>query len=153
MLKDIDFNEIDIVTIAYGTNDFTGNITLENADNALDTTSFAGALRYSIETLLTAYPHLKIFVCSQVWRFWMDSNNVYTEDSDTHTNGKGAKLPEFVTKTEDVSKEYHLPYIDTYYNTGFNKFNRGMYFSTTDGTHPLTIGLHVIAHVVARSLY
>lgn len=153
MLKGIDFNEVDIVTIAYGTNDFTGNIVLENAENAQDTASFAGALRYSIETLLTAYPHLKIFVCSQVWRFWMDSNNVYTEDSDTHTNSHGAKLPEFVDKTEALSKEYHLPYIDTYYSTGFNKFNRGMYFSGTDGTHPLTTGLHVIAHVVARSLY
>lgn len=153
LLKSIDFNEVDIVTIAYGTNDYTGNNQIDNADNSHDTSAFAGALRYSIETLLTAYPHLKIVVCSQTWRFWMDASGVFTEDSDTRTNENGVKLTEFVEKTESVAKEYHLPYIDNYYATGFNKFNRSVYFSETDGTHPLTVGLHVIAANMAKELY
>lgn len=153
MLKGIDFNKVDIVTIAYGTNDFMGGNDLENTNDLYSTSTFAGALRYSIETLLTSYPHLKIFVCSQVWRFWMDSSGAYTEDSDTYANADNMTLVDFVEKTEGVAKEYHLPYIDNYYTTGFNRFNCGVYFSATDGTHPLPTGLHIIAAHMAKELF
>lgn len=151
ILKGLDFANVDIITIAYGTNDFTGNIGLENPENAKDTTKFAGALRYSVETLLNAYPHLKIFVCSQAYRFWMDANNVFTEDSDTKMFN-GVKLTDFVAKTSEVAKEYHLPYINNY-DIGMNKYNRSYYFGATDGTHPLTTGCHLIAQHIAKELF
>ena len=152
ILKGLDFSKVDIVTIAYGTNDFMGGISLENANNAKDTNTFAGALRYSVEKLLTAYPHLKIFVCSQTYRFWMDASNAFTEDSDTKTNGNGVKLTDFVEKTEEVAKAYHLPYINNY-DIGMNKYNRSQYFPATDGTHPLTTGCHLIAAHIAKELF
>lgn len=151
ILKGLDFANVDIITIAYGTNDFTSSVGMENADNAKDTTKFAGALRYSVETLLNAYPHLKIFVCSQTYRFWMDESNVFTEDSDTKVLG-GVKLTDFVTKTEEVAKEYHLPYINNY-DIGMDKYNRSYYFGATDGTHPLTTGCHLIAQHIAKELF
>lgn len=151
ILKGLDFNDVDIITIAYGTNDFTSADKLDDTDNRLDTNTFAGALRYSIETLLTAYPHLKIFVCSQTYRFWM-ADGAFVDDSDTHTNDNGVKLTDFVVKTKEVAEQYHLPYIDNY-NVGFNKFNRGYYFSATDGTHPLTVGCHLIARRMANDMY
>jgi lysophospholipase L1-like esterase len=104
-----------------------------------------------VETLLNAYPHLKIFVCSQTYRFWVDSSNVFIDDSDTHVYG-GAKLTDFVAKTKEVAKEYHLPYIDNY-DIGMNKYNRSYYFSATDGTHPLTTGCHLIAQHIAKELF
>lgn len=151
ILKSLDFSNVDIITIAYGTNDFTRGDLLDD-DDTLSKDTFAGALRYSIEKLLTAYPNLKIFICSQTYRFWVDDSNAFTDDSDTHTvNDK--KLTDFVAKTKAVAEEYHLPYIDNYYGLGFNKFNRSQYFSETDGTHPLTTGCHVIAAHIARSLF
>ena len=151
ILKGLNFADVDIITIAYGTNDFTSSVSLVKED-AKDTTSFAGALRYSVETLLNAYPHLKIFVCSQTYRFWMDESNVFTEDSDTYTNIDGEKLTDFVAKTEEVAKEYHLPYINNY-DIGMNKYNRSLYFPATDGTHPLTTGCHLIAQHIAKELF
>ena len=158
ILKGLDFSKVDIVTVAYGTNDFTSNDVLDNAENAYDKESYAGALRYSIEKLLTAYPNLKIFVCSQTYRFWMDDSYVFTEDSDTHTNINGVKLTDFVAKTEEVAKEYHLPFIDNYYGLGFNKFNRTVYFlnsqgAVTDSTHPNAVGCRLIAEHMANELF
>lgn len=153
ILKGLDFNDVDIITIAYGTNDFTNGDVLENASNLYDIESYAGALRYSIETLLTAYPHLKIFICSQTYRFWMDDSNVFTQDSDTYLNTKNVKLTDFVEKTKEIAKEYKLPFIDNYYSLGFNKFNRSHYFPATDGTHPLTTGCHLIAEHMANELF
>lgn len=153
ILKGLNFANVDIITIAYGTNDFTGSDALDDPEDALSKDTYAGALRYSIETLLAAYPHLKIFLCSQTYRFWMDESGVFTEDSDTRVNSKGAKLTDFVAKTEEVAREYHLPFIDNYYGLGFNKFNRSAYFYETDGTHPMLAGCKRIAERMARKLY
>lgn len=152
ILKGLDFSKVDIVTIAYGTNDFTASVNLDNANNAYDTSTFAGALRHSVEALLTAYPHLKIFVCSQTYRFQMDGDGIFTEDSDTETNSNQVKLTDFVAKTEALAKEYHLPYINNY-DIGMNKYNRSQYFAATDGTHPITTGCKLIATHMAKKLF
>lgn len=152
LLKSIDFSKVDIITIAYGTNDFTASVAMDNTENNKDTTRFAGALRYSIETLLNTYPHLKIFVCSQTYRFWLDDSGAFIEDSDTHENLNGTKLTDFVTKTKEVAEEYHVPYIDNY-NIGMNKYNRSVYFSSTDGTHPILAGCDLMAANIAKKLF
>ena len=152
LLKTLDFNNVDIITIAYGTNDFTGGKPLDSETNVLDTTTFGGALRYSIETLLTAFPHLKIFVCTPTWRFWL-TDGAYDYNSDTYTNSMNNKLTDFVEKTKEICKEYHIPCIDNYYELGFNKFNRSRYFSATDGTHPIKEGRRLMAEHIAKYLF
>lgn len=149
LLKSIDWDKVDIVTIAYGTNDFTGGNTLDNAENFGD---YAYSLRYSIETLLTAYPHLKIFVCGQTYRFWFNDSGEFDYDSDTYTY-KDHKLTDFVAKTAEVCAEYHLPFIDNYDGLGINKFNRGQYFPADDGTHHNAAGARLIAEHMARELF
>lgn len=153
LLKSIKWNDVDIITIAYGTNDFTASVDIDSETNIYDTTTFAGALRYSIEKLLGTYPHLKIFVCGQTYRFWMDSSNVFTDDSDTRTNTNGVKLTDFVQKTKDVSNGYHLKFIDNYFDLGINKFNRSHWFPATDGTHHNKLGGKLIAEHMANELY
>ena len=152
LLKSIDFSKVDIVTIAYGTNDFTACVSMDNTENPKDIKTFAGALKYSIETLLSAHPHLKIFVCSQTYRFRMDADGVYTTDSDIRANEKGFKLPDYVQKTKEVAKDYHLPFINNY-NIGMSKFTRSVYFSPTDGTHPIQAGCDLIASNIAKELF
>lgn len=153
LLKSIKWNDVDIITIAYGTNDFTASVDIDSETNIYDTTTFAGALRHSIEKLLGTYPHLKIFVCGQTYRFWMDSSNVFTEDSDTKINANGVKLTDFVQKTKSVSNEYHLKFIDNYFDLGINKFNRSHWFPATDGTHHNKLGGKLIAEHMANELY
>lgn len=153
LLKSIDFSKVDIITIAYGTNDFTGNMPIGNEANSYDTETYAGALRYSIETLLTAFPNINIFICSQTYRFWMDESGEFIEDSDTKTNYHGYKLPDYVAKTQEIANEYKLPYIDVYYSLGINKFNRDIYFPNNDGTHHNEKGRERIALKIAKELY
>lgn len=149
-LKGIDFNDVDIVTIAYGTNDFTGGVLVDDEANLLNTNTYGGALRYSIETLLTAYPHLKIFVCTPAWRFWIEGGE-YSSDSDTRILS-GQSLIDFVNKAKGICSTYHIPCIDNYFNLGFNKFNKYQYFSTTDGTHPNENGRKLMGERIAGVL-
>ena len=151
LIKATDFSKVDIVTIAYGTNDFTSNIPLDNAENPHDTTTLAGALRTSIESLLTAYPNLRIFVLSLAYRFYIDANNEYIEDSNTRTNSNNNTIPNFNAKLKEVAGEYNIPFVDNY-NIGIGKFNRYQYFSVTDGTHHNETGRKLIAEHLAGAL-
>ena len=153
LLKSIDFNTVDIITIAYGTNDWTGNGSkMDNADNLYDTNYFGGALRYSVERLLGAYPNLKIFVLCPTYRFWMDENGEFVEDSDTKTSNSHTLL-EYVELSKTIAKNYHIPFIDNYYELGINKFNRGYYFPSTDGAHHNKNGRILLAEHIAKELF
>ena len=154
-LKSIDFNEVDIITIAYGTNDFTANNRKLYTDNKYDLETYAGALRYSIETITQAYPHISIFICTPTYRFWPDKDNGYAfiDDSDTRVNLRHNTLLDYVQAAKDVAAEYNLTCIDNYYELGINKDTRQMYFSAADGTHPLPAGRLLIAKNIVRYLF
>ncbi|MBQ5607874.1 MAG: SGNH/GDSL hydrolase family protein [Oscillospiraceae bacterium] len=155
LIKSIDFANLDILTIAYGTNDFTSSMAIDNKDNLLDTTTVCGALRYSIETLLTAYPNLRIFVLLPTYRFWVDANNgnAFVNDSETYTNNRGKTLAEYSTAITEAAKAYNLPVIDNYTELGINKLNRYQYFSMADGTHHIEAGRKLIAKHLAHELW
>ena len=153
LIQSIDFSTLDILTIAYGTNDFTGSNPIDNADNPLDPSTVCGALRYSIETLLAAYPQLHIFVLLPTWRFVMDDDGNFVEDSSTMTNGLGRTLPDYVQAIAETARAYNLPVIDNYYGLGINRFNRAQYFGGKDGVHQNEAGRERIAERLAHELW
>ncbi len=151
LLKSLDFSKIDAITIAYGTNDFTGGNVIDDANNKYNTDTFAGALRYSIEKIKSAYPNIDIILCTPTYRFWMDSNGNFLYDSNEYEKN-GYKLTDFVQKTKDVANEYGLTVIDNYYGCGIDKSNRNEYFPSNDGTHPNETGRQMIADYMGKEL-
>ncbi len=151
LLKSLDFNNVDVITIAYGTNDFTGENRLDDAANKYNTKTFAGALRYSIEKIQSAYPNIQIILCTPTYRFWMDADGNFLYDSDTYEK-VGYKLTDFVQKTKDVAKEYGLTVIDNYYGCGIDSSNKDVCFPSNDGTHPNQTGRELIAKYMANAL-
>lgn len=151
-LKAVDWSKVDIITIAYGTNDFTNPKAIDSTDNTKDTDTFGGALRYSIEKILGAYPNIQIFICGQTYRFWIDSSLNFVEDSDTKIIN-GTTLPQFVEKTKEIAKEYHLKFIDNYFDLGINKYNRMKWFPLDDGTHHNVDGGHLIARHIVNEMF
>lgn len=142
-LKAIDFNKVDIITIAYGTNDFAGGVSIKD---------FKKALADSIETISKAYPHIKIVVCTPIYRFWMDENGKYINDSETRVV-KTNRLTDFAKAVNEVAQQYGLSVIDNYNNSGINGSNKAEYFSGLDGTHPNAQGRLKIAENMAKELY
>ena len=134
MLKAINWSEISIVTIGYGTNDFSGNVTEQDFKAALDS---------SIEALLTAYRHLKIYIISPMYRWWTQGDG-----SDTHENTNNDTLVDFVSWCKAEADKYHVGYADTYTNLGINMINRLQYFSSGDGTHPNYNGRYARAYKI-----
>lgn len=123
ILKSIDFGSVDSIVIHYGTNDFAAGtpVAIDNASNPKATNTLCGALRYSIEKLLGAYPNLHIFVSVPAFR------------SDVSINNNGYKLTDFVEAIANTAREYNLPIIDSYYGLGINSDNASTFLS--DGVH------------------
>jgi lysophospholipase L1-like esterase len=151
LMKTIDFSKVDYVTIAYGTNDYTAEVSLDNEENMLDTSTYKGALRYTLERIMTTYPHFRIMVLTPTYRFWTDTSGKFLEDSDTKLFN-GLTLDSFVVATKEICKEYKTPYLDNYYDLGINKFNRNEYFSPGDGTHPNAAGNEKLGSKIASQL-
>jgi len=158
MLESIDWSDIDYITIAYGTNDWNSNYGLDNADNPLDTTTYIGAFRYSVEKLLTAYPNLKILVITPLWRWWDANTGMPSEihsdyiDSNDYAKGTGYKLWQYGDALADAAKLYHIHTFNLYWNCMMTKQNRLEYFDYNDGTHPKLKGRELMAELISAQL-
>jgi hypothetical protein len=69
--------------------------------------SFKGALNYSIRKLLTSFPKLRLILIAPSWRL-----NFEELDSDTHPNGKGIFLKEYVDAMVEIAALNHIPCLD-----------------------------------------
>ena len=144
ILKSIDFAAVDMAVIHYGTNDFTGNVVIDDATNGDNTATLCGALRYAIGKLQTAYPKLRIFVSLPIYRKW-DSVG-----SESYTNGNGNTLREFGMAMASVADEFNCPCIDGYKTLGINAANAAAFLA--DGTHLNDYGRQVFGEYIGGCL-
>lgn len=144
-LESIDFSTVDAVVIHYGTNDFNGNVIVDNAEDDDDTTTLCGALRYSLNKLLGAFKNLKIYVSVPLFRVWDGVG------SDTYENSNSDKLTDFVQALIGVAQEYHLPVINGYANLGINLLNED-HFLLEDGTHLTESGRKTFGKYIGQQI-
>lgn len=142
-LKSIDFNSVDIITIAYGTNDFVKGNSLEMIRNAA---------KYSIETIKNKYPNIDIVLCIPVYRYWIDDEGNFIEDSNTKEIN-GIKLTDYIQLYKELGEEYDLVVIDNYNDCGINFTSKDQCFTGTDTTHPNEVGRQMIAENMSKVLY
>ena len=154
-LKNIDFSQIDYITIAYGTNDYWAGAQLDNQENKYDKNTFCGALRYSLETILNKYPNIRILIGCPIWRAWLnDDKTQIVSTSDERTFAGGYTIPQMNEAEITTAKEYHIKCLDLYNTLGFNKFNYSHYFPLTnpDLVHPNELGRYCMAREYSYAL-
>ncbi|MDP4134044.1 MAG: GDSL-type esterase/lipase family protein [Bacillota bacterium] len=151
-VKSIDLSKVDIVTIAYGTNDFTGNMALDDKSHGNDIKYYKGALRYGINALLTAYPNLNIVLITPYFRFWYNAQTKTYTYPDTKTNTPHLLLTDYVTAMKEVAAEYNLPCIDGYKDMGINALNCTYYIPQADGTHHNAYGKQLLGSRIGGML-
>ena len=150
MLKNIDFNKVDIITINSGTNDFTGSNPADNQQNKYSVWTYGGALRKSIETFSKAYPNLKIVICTPTYRVWYNASGEVEHESNTYEINS-VKLTDMVQTGKNIAEEYNLLAIDNYYELGIDQTNAKQFLA--DGVHPNLEGRKKIAEFIAKKLY
>lgn len=153
-LKSIDWAQIDIAIIAFGTNDYHGNNNAveigTDSDILSDGSTFKGAINYTVDQLLSKYPNLQIIFTTPIYRnrFSSVGDNL---NSDIHVNDKGLCLKDYADAIKEVASKNHLPVIDLFSESGINKYTYKNYLSS-DELHPSTIGYVTLGQKIAKVL-
>lgn len=142
-LKNVDWSEVDFITINYGTNDW---------EAGTSTQSYITAYEASLIKFMTEFPHIRVFVITPTFRFWIDENLEVIDDSNTRTFGNPAiNLPTFNESLITVTNDLNLNLIDCY-SIGINRYNWTHYFSQYDTTHQSYNGRELIGTRVANQI-
>ena len=141
-LKTADFSKADIVTLNYGTNDYTGYHVIE---------SFISGYEEAIGKLMAAYPQLDVVLITPTYRMMYADDGSFSEDGDTHVSN-GSTLPDIVAAVKQVASDLHLRCIDAY-SIGINRHNYSQYFGPTDGVHHAENGRRRLAERIVRALW
>lgn len=148
ILEALNWSDVDIITISYGTNDWLNSNLLDNSSNLYDTASYLGALRHSIRKLRQTYPKLKILVTAPIYR----STDNRLENAYNWRNGNQLRIIEFVDGLDKIRRELAVPIADTFFGLGINQWNESYYFPANDGTHPNAFGRELLGQKIANSI-
>ena len=141
-----DWNTVDYIMIAFGTNDIYATTPLGELTDVADATgaTFVGATKYIIEQIQTAYPHIQIMFVSPVFRTrWFQTPNPDRpeQNSDTLLDPQGKKYTDYIDALLHMKNLYHVPVFDFYRTSGLNIRTWSHYLS--DGVHPKENGIQL----------
>ncbi|EPF71607.1 SGNH/GDSL hydrolase family protein [Acinetobacter rudis] len=134
-MANLDWNKVDILVIAFGTNDWTGTPKGSELEADAEGKTFKGAMCFAVEQIQERYPHLQLILVGMSYRLITPQSPISDNSDDTPTpNGY---LREFQQALLDVADKYHVPAFDMYSNSGVNRYNYTYYLR--DGIHPKAI--------------
>ena len=141
-LKTADFSKADIVTMNYGTNDYTGYFVKD---------TFVSGYKEAIGKLQAAFPQMEVVIITPAYRMMYAEDGSFSEDGDTHVSNN-VTLPDVVEAVRQVAADLHLRCIDAY-NIGIGRYNYSHYFGATDGVHHAENGRRRLAERIVRALW
>lgn len=142
-IKEVDFTQYNLVTFAYGINDWKGNMTMGSLDDAftydetMTPSTVIESMRYCFEYIMSKNPNIKIIVITPLNCRGYDYN--FGDDSTCWARGytgftNTGTLDEFADKMIEVCKSYGIECIDMTRNSVINKAN--IVQMLPDGVHP-----------------
>jgi len=135
-------NDVNIASLLIGTNDFGGGVTvLGDINSTVDGSTFSGKLKYFIQTVLTANPNIKLYVCTPTER---NDGGKYKTNSP-----QGWTLQDLRNLIVQICDYYSINVIDLYTNSGFNLQTIGTL--TSDGLHPNLAGKQSLAKIISEA--
>lgn len=136
MLKSLDMSTIDIVTLAWGANDWTS----EGCTDEVTTNALASI----IDMFQAAYPKIRLLVCTPIYRL--------IDDGDTDTVERyGRTMPVLVKAIEDKAKAKHISVLNSYENMPLSVNTASTYFDS-DNVHLNTEGNKLYAELISGKL-
>ena len=142
-LSDKNTTTPDFIILSYGTNDLSSTTVMGDADavlrekdlNNVDLYTMAGAVRWSIETLRTKFPKVKLYVLFPI-----------QAKSENRNNDNLKKIGVIKKICDGMS----VPYFDCFAESGITQQNNEQYLG--DGLHPNESGKTVHGDYVVKKL-
>lgn len=129
----IDFSAAELVTLAYGVNDWLQDNGVGSMEDDVTTGgTFISNMRYCIEKILTDNPAVKIVVISPI--NCRSGCTVTTNWGIGKENNAEATLEDFYEAEKTVCEYYGIEFIDMLHSSVVNRYN--IYFALPDSVHP-----------------
>lgn len=116
LIKSIDFNDVDVLTIMYDAGDYFAGHLMYNDEEITDIRTFSGNLTAGIELIQNVYPHIRIIVMSPTYAYAIDHDGNYIS-SDQFTYGGQDVLSTYVIKQCYYALSKGVTYVDHLYGT------------------------------------
>ncbi|MDE7253036.1 MAG: SGNH/GDSL hydrolase family protein [Acetatifactor sp.] len=146
-LECIDFQQVEILILAFGVNDYHAGEAVDNPLDPLDESTYGGALRSVLTTLRQTYPHMRILLVTPTYT-WYRSNGLTCEEYDTGS----VYLEEYVEKELAIAEEFQVESIDLYHDVYPHTVWEDWQIYTEDGIHPNENGRKLIAKIIAKQI-
>ncbi len=146
-LECIDFEQVEVLILAFGVNDYHGGVPLDNEENPFDEQTYGGALRSVLRTVQKRYPDLRIVLATPTYT-WYLSNGLTCEEYETGE----AYLEEYVAKEISIAEEFGVEVVDWYHDVYPNENWQDWKLYTEDGLHPTESGRALLAGILAEAL-
>ena len=146
-LSNTNWNNVDVITVLFGTNDFTNQAPLGNNSDMTGTT-FKGAINKTIKNINEKLPYVRIIFITPIFM-----SRMYTtdgENSDDFPNKDGVYFKEYVNAIKDLGEINHVPVLHLNALSGINKYNSDTFLS--DGKHLNADGSSRLARVISNQL-
>jgi lysophospholipase L1-like esterase len=139
-------NDVDLILVCGGTNDYWHNQTLLGTLGSIDTSTFYGAVETLITGLINKYPNKKIAFITPFNQYY-NGVSCYTKNSYANAN-----LDDFVNVVIELCKIHSIPVLDLFHSSGLDVAHninvKDLY--TQDGVHPNNTGMMYMAHKVVN---
>ncbi|MCR5503284.1 MAG: SGNH/GDSL hydrolase family protein [Lachnospiraceae bacterium] len=139
-LEAVDMEKVDVLIIMYDSTDYNSGTPCDNEDAPQDLAAFTGGLRYFLDTVNTAWPHVRTFVMTPTYAQYQDENGEL--HSGTVYDAGNGPLPYYVQKEIDAVVGSGVSIVDNYYGT-INEDNYEEYM--TDHMHYNDAGRELLA--------
>ena len=167
IIEEYDFSNVNLVTIAFGTNDWNGNIPLGTIDDVPanknintngtytnTTNTIYSAIKYCVEKILNANPKISLVLITPINRSQVGSSGATLTKTDNWgygaRNTAGYTLGDVCQAIVNVAKYYGIHYID---NREGNPINRLTVKNlTVDGLHPTDWGYMKLGQFYASKI-
>lgn len=142
-----DTADADVITLAYGTNDWFNNVPLGVYGDSVNTT-FWGAYGSVIKSIREANADCEIIILTPIWRDYASSTAggelPYAE------NANGVTFWEYVDAIKEIARFYGVPCVDLHSNIAIRKYTAsdGTGNYSGDGLHPNQRGQYKIARLL-----
>lgn len=136
IIKQVDFNEMDYVIVAYGLNDFFSDVSIFPIEY-YELTNYVGALRNGIDKLKEHYPHLKIIVIPPTYTKMFEGEKTF-------------EIGDYVEAARSVATELNVEFLDMFHVLGNNAETRLKHLG--DGVHMSSEGRKIYSDAVIRFL-
>lgn len=119
-LQMIDFNQIDIIFLGYGTYDYLNGYKTVDGNDDKATTSMTGALYRGIDVIHEAYPHIRFVVMAPTFCFYDEGNGTLSAGDIRRVGETDENLGGYVVALRAMCELISVSFLDNYFGIPLN---------------------------------